>query len=180
VSNFLTGTVRAPAPTSEVIPMTDTMGRSTTQEGKQSETAGKSQGRSGADLRPEERGRTTITDSVVEKIAGTAAREVPGIHNLGAGMARTFGAMRDRAPGGRPSVTRGVKVEVGERQAAVDLDVVAEYGVSIPAIAADVRGNVISAVERMTGLQVVEVNIVVDDVHLPDEEEAQGTEGRVE
>lgn len=161
--------------------MTDTMGRSTSQESKQGETGGKSQGRSGADLRPEERGRTTITDSVVEKIAGTAAREVPGIHSLGSGMARTFGAMRERVPGGgRPSVTRGVKVEVGERQTAVDLDVVVEYGVSIPAIAADVRGNVISAVERMTGLQVVEVNIVVDDVHLPDEEEEQGTEGRVE
>ncbi|MEV8533190.1 Asp23/Gls24 family envelope stress response protein [Streptomyces sp. NPDC051211] len=138
-------------------------------------------GRSGADATPETRGRTTIADSVVEKIAGMATREVPGIHSLGAGMARTFGAVRDRVPGGHPSVTRGVKVEVGERQTAVDLDVVVEYGVAIVDVAADVRVNVITAVERMTGLEVVEVNIAVDDVHLPDEEDEQEeTEGRVQ
>ncbi|MEV8593860.1 Asp23/Gls24 family envelope stress response protein [Streptomyces sp. NPDC052012] len=130
---------------------------------------------------PEKRGRTTIADSVVEKIAGMAAREVPGIHSLGAGMTRTFGAVRDRVPRGRPSVTRGVSVEVGERQAAVDLDVVVEYGVSVMDVAGDVRSNIITAVERMTGLEVVEVNIAVDDVHLPDEEEEEEeTEGRVQ
>jgi uncharacterized alkaline shock family protein YloU len=180
----LTGTVRALARPSGVILMTDTNSHSTIQEnkqGKQDETAGAQQGRRGVEVRPENRGRTTIADSVVEKIAGMAAREVPGIYSLGGGMARTFGAVRERVPGGRPSVTRGVKVEVGERQAAVDLDVVVEYGVAIPDIAGDVRGNVITAVERMTGLQVVEVNIAVDDVHLPDEEEGeQGTEGRVQ
>jgi uncharacterized alkaline shock family protein YloU len=62
----------------------------------------------------------------------------------------------------------------------VDLDVVVEYGVSIVDVAGGVRTNVISAVERMTGLEVVEVNIAVDDVHLPDEEdEAEPDEGRV-
>ncbi|WP_432042714.1 Asp23/Gls24 family envelope stress response protein [Streptomyces cadmiisoli] len=138
-------------------------------------------GRTGAGAPAETRGRTTIADGVVAKIAGTAAREVPGIHNLGAGMARALGAMRERVPGGGSGVTRGVKVEVGERQAALDLDVVVEYGVSIVDVAGDVRTNVISAVERMTGLEVVEVNIVVDDVHLPDEEEeeAEPDEGRV-
>ncbi|MGW2900766.1 Asp23/Gls24 family envelope stress response protein [Streptomyces sp. NPDC001212] len=137
-------------------------------------------GRTGAGAPAETRGKTTIADGVVAKIAGMAAREVPGIHNLGAGMARAFGAMRERVPGGGGSVTQGVKVEVGERQAAVDLDVVVEYGVSIVDVAGDVRTNVISAVERMTGLEVVEVNIAVDDVHLPDEEEESETdEGRV-
>ncbi|MFJ8345186.1 Asp23/Gls24 family envelope stress response protein [Streptomyces sp. NPDC094153] len=136
-------------------------------------------GPTGAGAPAETRGKTTIADGVVAKIAGMAAREVPGIYNLGAGMARAFGAMRERVPGAGGSVTRGVKVEVGERQAAVDLDVV-EYGVSIVAVAGDVRTNVISAVERMTGLEVVEVNIAVDDVHLPDEEEEPGPdEGRV-
>ncbi|MGX1547079.1 Asp23/Gls24 family envelope stress response protein [Streptomyces adustus] len=103
------------------------------------------------------------------------------LYSLGAGMARAFGAMRERVPGdGGGSVTRGVKVEVGERQAAVDLDVVVEYGVSIVDVAGDVRTGVISALERMTDLEVVEVNIAVDDVHLPDEEEeAQPDEGRV-
>ncbi|MCZ4102229.1 MULTISPECIES: Asp23/Gls24 family envelope stress response protein [Streptomyces] len=160
--------------------MSDTLSRPTAGE-SQTGTKGKTlQGRSSAGTGAETRGRTTMADSVVEKIAGMAAREVPGIHSLGAGMARTFGAVRDRVPGGRPSVTRGVKVEVGERQTAVDLDVVVEYGVSIVDVASDVRTNVIAAVERMTGLEVVEVNIAVDDVHLPDEgDEREEIEGRV-
>nr|WSX53897.1 Asp23/Gls24 family envelope stress response protein [Streptomyces sp. NBC_00974] len=137
-------------------------------------------GQAGAGAAPETRGRTTIADSVVEKIVGMATREVPGIHSLGSGMARTLGAVTDKVPGGRPSVSRGVKVEVGERQAAVDLDVVVEYGVAIVDIAAEVRTSVITAVERMTGLEVVEVNIAVDDVHLPDEEDDEETEGRVQ
>ncbi|MEU3858262.1 Asp23/Gls24 family envelope stress response protein [Streptomyces sp. NPDC028722] len=137
-------------------------------------------GRTGAGAPAETRGRTTIADGVVAKIAGMAARETSGIHNLGAGLSRTFGAMRERVPGGGAAVTRGVKVEVGERQAAVDLDVVVDYGVSIVDVAGDVRTNVIGAVERMTGLEVVEVNIAVDDVHLPDErEEAEPDESRV-
>ncbi|GAA2945118.1 Asp23/Gls24 family envelope stress response protein [Streptomyces enissocaesilis] len=131
------------------------------------------QGKSGANAAPATRGRTTVADGVVEKIAGMAAREVPGIHALGGGLARTMGAVRDRVPGGRPSVTRGVTVEVGERQTAVDLEIVVEYGVPITEVAADVRENVVAAVERMTGLEVVEVNISVNDVHLPDEEEAE-------
>ncbi|MFD3547091.1 Asp23/Gls24 family envelope stress response protein [Streptomyces sp. NPDC058655] len=149
--------------------------------GRASRPAGKAlTGQVGADAAPETRGRTSIADSVVEKIAGMATREVPGIHSLGSGMARTLGSVADKVPGGRPSVSRGVKVEVGERQAAVDLDVVVEYGVAIVDIAADVRTSVITAVERMTGLEVVEVNIAVDDVHLPDEEDDVETEGRVQ
>ncbi|PWI10214.1 Asp23/Gls24 family envelope stress response protein [Streptomyces sp. NWU339] len=128
------------------------------------------QGRRGTDVPAENRGSTTIADTVVAKIASMAAREVPEVYNLGAGMARAFGAMRERVPGGS-SITQGVKVEVGERQAAVDLDLVVHYGAAIADTAADVRTNVITAIERMTGLEVVEVNIAVDDVRLPDEEE---------
>lgn len=119
------------------------------------------------------RGKTTIADGVVEKIAGMAARDVVGVHAMGSGFARTMGAVRDRVPGGGRSVTRGVKAEVGEVQAALDLEIVVEYGVSIADVAGDVRQNVISAVERMTGLEVVEVNIAVSDVKLPDEEEEE-------
>ncbi|MEV2255208.1 Asp23/Gls24 family envelope stress response protein [Streptomyces sp. NPDC050147] len=126
------------------------------------------------------RGKTIIADGVVEKIAGIAAREVPGIHALGGGFSRTVGAMRDRVPGGRSSAGRGVKVEVGEKQTAIDLEVVVEYGVSITEVAADVRENVIGAVERMTGLEVVEVNISVNDVHLPEENTSKTGEGRVQ
>lgn len=137
-------------------------------------------GRTAADTPAGIRGRTRIADGVVAKIAGMATREIPGIHRLGAGMARAVGAVRERVPGtSGGSVTSGVKVEVGERQAAVDLDVVVEYGTSIAEVTGDVRTNVIGAVERMTGLEVVEVNIAVNDVHLPDEEESKPEEDRV-
>ena len=129
---------------------------------------------------PESRGRTTIADGVVEKIAGIAARDVPGIHALGGGFVRTMGAMRDQVPGGHTSAGRGVKVEVGEKQTAIDLQVVVEYGVSITDLAAEVRENVIATVERMTGLEVVEVNIAVNDVHLPDEDTQEVREDRLQ
>ncbi|GGQ07192.1 stress protein [Streptomyces virginiae] len=122
------------------------------------------------------RGRTSIADTVVVKIAGRAAREIPGVHDMGGGLSRTLGAVRDRVPGGRPNVGRGVKVEVGERQAAIDVELVVECGVPVPDVARDVRENVMAAVERITGLEVVEVNIAVTDVHLPgdDEEDKAG------
>jgi uncharacterized alkaline shock family protein YloU len=120
---------------------------------------------------PGSRGRTTIADGVVEKIAGLAARDVSGVHAMGSGISRTFGAMRDRVPGGTKSASRGVKAEVGEVQTALDLEIVVDYGVPIIDVASSVRENVISAVERMTGLEVVEVNIAVSDVRLPDDEE---------
>ncbi|WP_069465308.1 Asp23/Gls24 family envelope stress response protein, partial [Actinacidiphila rubida] len=120
---------------------------------------------------PATRGRTTIADGVVEKIAGLAARDVVGVHAMGTGLSRTFGAVRDRVPGGGRSVSRGVKAEVGEVQTALDLDIVVDYGVSIVDVARAVRENVIAAVERMTGLEVVEVNVAVGDVKLPDEED---------
>jgi uncharacterized alkaline shock family protein YloU len=124
---------------------------------------------------PASRGRTTIADGVVEKIAGLAARDVVGVHAMGTGFSRTFGAVRDRVPGGK-SATRGVKAEVGEVQTALDLDIVVEYGVSIVEVARAVRENVIVAVERMTGLEVVEVNIAVGDVKLPDDVDDDGAE----
>ncbi|MBY8877240.1 Asp23/Gls24 family envelope stress response protein [Actinacidiphila acidipaludis] len=123
---------------------------------------------------PEDRGTTTIADSVVEKMAGIATREVPGVHNLGAGMARTIGGVRERMPGTQPSITRGVHVEVGTEQAAVDLDVVIDYGYSIADVVSDVRVNVISALERMTGLEVVEVNVAVDDIEIDDDSGGDG------
>lgn len=127
-------------------------------------------------------GRTTIADTVVSKIAGIATREVAGVHSLGGGTARAVGAIRERIPGGRVNHSQGVRVEVGERQAAVDVDLVAEYGVAIADLAAGIRRNVISAVEQMTGLEVTEVNITVHDVHLDDdtEDDAPAAEPRVQ
>jgi uncharacterized alkaline shock family protein YloU len=116
-----------------------------------------------------ERGKTAIADSVVAKIAGIACREIPGVHTMGSGGARAIGALRERLPGSASTSTasQGVAVEVGERQAAVDLDVVIEYGVPIVDVSESIRSNVTTSVERMTGLEVTEVNIYVDDVHLP-------------
>ncbi|MFI0786872.1 Asp23/Gls24 family envelope stress response protein [Streptomyces lydicus] len=118
-------------------------------------------------------GRTTIADGVVAKIAYLTARDVPGVHALGSGFARSVGELRRRVPGGGTATTQGVKVEVGERQAAVDLDVIVEYGWIIPEVGRAIREDVIAAIERMTGLEVVEVNIAVSDVKLPEEEEEQ-------
>jgi uncharacterized alkaline shock family protein YloU len=118
-------------------------------------------------------GTTTIADTVVSKIAGIAANEVSGVYALGGGgnAARMMGNIRERIPGARTNHSQGVSVEVGETEAAVDLDLVAEYGVSITDLAAGIRRNVIDAVERMTGLHVVEVNVAVNDVHLPEDEQ---------
>jgi uncharacterized alkaline shock family protein YloU len=131
-------------------------------------------------VRPATRGRTTIANGVVEKITGLAARDVVGVHTMGSGLSRTFGAVRDRVPGGTKSLSRGVKVEVGEVQTAIDLEIVVDYGVSIVDVARAVRENVISAVERMTGLEVVEVNIAVSDVKLPEEEDDVESESRLQ
>ncbi len=116
-----------------------------------------------------DKGRTTIADQVVAKIAGIAARDVSGVHALGGGTARAVGALRDRFPGSRTNVSQGVSVEVGERQSAVDVEIIADYGVSIADLASGIRRNVILAVERMTGLEVTEVNIDVLDVYLEDD-----------
>lgn len=114
-------------------------------------------------------GRTTIADTVVSKIAGIAAREVSGVHALGGGAARAVGAIRERIPGSSTSQAQGVAVEVGERQAAVDVQLVAQYGVSLADLASGIRQNVIASVERMTGLEVTEVNVAIQDIHLEGE-----------
>ncbi|MFJ7072315.1 Asp23/Gls24 family envelope stress response protein [Streptomyces sp. NPDC098781] len=141
-------------------------------------TTRRSPKRGGGD--PAERGRTTIADGVVEKIAGMAARDVLGVHTMGSGISRTFGAVRERVPGTSKSVTRGVKAEVGEVQTALDLEIVVDYGVSIGDVTRAVRENVIVAVERMTGLEVVEVNLAVSDVKLPEEEEEEPEQPRIQ
>ena len=103
-----------------------------------------------------EKGKTAIADTVVSKIAGMATREVSGVYNLGGGSARAVGALRERIPGSRTNFSQGVT---------------AEFGVALADLAAGVRRNVIGSVERMTGLEVTEVNITVHDVHLENEDD---------
>ena len=115
-------------------------------------------------------GQISVSDSVVQKIAGKACREIPGVHAMGTGGSRAFGAFRERIPGSSgPNVAPGVGVEVGEKEAAIDLDLVVDYGIAIAELGRSIQRNVKQAVERMTGLNVVEVNIAVDDVYLPAE-----------
>jgi uncharacterized alkaline shock family protein YloU len=120
-------------------------------------------------------GKISVAQGVVQKIAGIACREISGVHAMGASTSRTFGAVRERIPGSSgPSVAQGVGVEVGETQAAIDLDIVVEYGVSIADLGRSVQRNVKLAVERMTGLDVVEVNVNVDDLYLPGSDDQDG------
>jgi uncharacterized alkaline shock family protein YloU len=122
-----------------------------------------------------EEGKISVAEGVVQKIAGIACREVNGVHAMGTGGSRAFGALRERIPGSTgPNVAQGVGVEVGETQAAVDLDIVVEYGVGIADLGRGIQRNVKQSIERMTGLEVVEVNVNVDDVHLPETEEPHG------
>ncbi|WP_354700054.1 hypothetical protein DSM112329_00316 [Paraconexibacter sp. AEG42_29] len=118
-------------------------------------------------------GRTSIADVVVTKIAGIAAREINGVHDLGGTAARTIGAVTSRLPVGDERA-RGVNVEVGEREAAVDLTIRIEYGESIPKVATAVRENVVKRIEGITGLKVTEVNIAVDDLWFPGDSQDEG------
>ncbi len=121
-------------------------------------------------------GTTTIADQVVSKIAGIAVQDVSGVHALGGGAARAMGSLRERIPGSKVNHSQGITVEVGERQAAVDVVLIAEYGVAIADLAAGVRRNVISSVEQMTGLQVTEVNIEVVDVFIPGQDDDEDSD----
>jgi uncharacterized alkaline shock family protein YloU len=125
-------------------------------------------------------GQILVAEGVVQKIAGTACREIAGVHAMGTGGTRAFGAIRERIPGSSgPNFAQGVGVEVGETEAAIDLDIVVEYGVGIAELGRSIQRNVKQAVERMTGLRVVEVNIAVDDVYLPSTDDDQDTTSRV-
>jgi len=112
------------------------------------------------------RGSTTIADAVVTKVAGIAAREVPGVHAMGGGAARALGSMTSRVGLGDER-SQGVSVEVGEREAAADLVVTIDYGESIPQVTQAIRENVAKRIEGITGLSVTEVNITVNDLYFP-------------
>ena len=104
-------------------------------------------------------GSIRIVDEVVGIIAGMAATEIAGVAGMSAGLVGGIAEML-----GKKNLAKGVKVEVGEREAAVDLYIIVEYGVRIPDIALRVQENVKRGIESMTGLEVVEVNVHVQGV----------------
>jgi uncharacterized alkaline shock family protein YloU len=119
-----------------------------------------------------ERGSTTIQDGVVSKVAGVAAQEVDGVR-MGGSTSQSADSLLGSITGGSSggSASRGVSVEVGELEAAVDLAMTVEYGRSIHQIAEAVRNNVIRRVEDLVGLRVAEVNISVEDVFFAHQEQ---------
>ena len=136
-----------------------------------------------------ERGGTRIEDNVVSKIAGIAAQEVEGVR-MGGGTSQAIGGILNSVTGGSGGggQSRGVSVEVGTVEAAVDLTMTVEYGKAIPQISEAVRRNVINRIENLVGLNVTEVNISVNDVFFPEQEQERqgeleqqqaGTEQRV-
>lgn len=106
-------------------------------------------------------GTIKITDEVVAIIAGIAAMEVPGVTSMSGGIA---GGIAEAL--GRKNLSKGVKVEVGEKEAAIDLFIIVEYGYRIPEVAWTIQERVKNAVEDMTGLSVVEVNIHIQGVNI--------------
>lgn len=103
----------------------------------------------------EEYGKVTFADEVIATIAGVAALEVAGVTSMSGGIVEKFG---------RKSPSKGVKVEVGEKEAAIDLYMVIDYGVQIPEVAWNVQENVKKSIEIMTGLSVIEVNIYIQGI----------------
>lgn len=123
-----------------------------------------------------EYGDTTIEETVVQKLAGMATREVPGVYAMGNAARRAFSNLTERIPGSQTNASGGVSVEKGERQTAIDVTIVVDYGVSVVEVSQGIRRNVIQSVEHATGLEVIEVNVNVTDVHLPGDEEEQSSE----
>lgn len=127
-----------------------------------------------------ERGVTRIEDSVVAKVAGIAAQEVDGVR-MGGGSTQAIGGLLSSVTGGGSSggsngggsPTRGISVEVGEVEAAVDATLTVAYGRSIPQVAEAVRRNIVNRIESLLGLRVTEVNIQVNDVFFPEAERQQ-------
>ncbi|SFR02658.1 Uncharacterized conserved protein YloU, alkaline shock protein (Asp23) family [Desulfoscipio geothermicus DSM 3669] len=109
-------------------------------------------------------GSIRIADDVVRVIAGLAATEVAGVAGMSGGV---VGGITEKL--GRKNLSKGVKVEVGEKEAAVDLYIIVEYGARIPEVAAKIQDDVKNAIERMTGLKVVEVNVNVQGVSFGNE-----------
>ncbi len=119
-------------------------------------------------------GKTVIVDPVIAKIAGIAASSVPGVHALGGGAARVIGSIREAV--GAKDLGQGVNVEVGEKQVAADITIVAEYPEQLQRVASDVRAAVADAITELAGMEVTEVNVTVVDVHIPGDDDAPAPE----
>ncbi|NLW22404.1 MAG: Asp23/Gls24 family envelope stress response protein [Tissierellia bacterium] len=119
-------------------------------------------------------GTVKIANEVVAIIAGLAATEVAGVAGMSGGLTGDITEML-----GMKNLSKGVKVEVGEKEAAIDIFIIVEYGSKISEVATEVQRNVKNTVETMTGLEVVEVNVNVQGVNIPKEDPKADKEPRV-
>jgi uncharacterized alkaline shock family protein YloU len=113
---------------------------------------------------PEVKGRITIADEVVEKVAGLAAMEVEGVADLGGDFERAVESVRERIGLGNKRGDQGVKADVKGQEVAISVTVMVEFGYVVLDVARQVQLNVARKTQRMLGLRVVEVNVTVDDV----------------
>ncbi|SDJ92646.1 Uncharacterized conserved protein YloU, alkaline shock protein (Asp23) family [Nonomuraea maritima] len=113
------------------------------------------------------KGRIKVADEVVEKVAALATLEVEGVADMGGDLARAYEAVRDRIGYGSRRATQGVTARIHDREVAVSLVIVVEYGHVVMDVASEVKDNVAKNVSRMLGMRVSEVNVTVDDVRLP-------------
>ena len=113
-----------------------------------------------------------ISDDVVAIIAGKAVTEAPGVYAMAGGFAGGISEVLS----GKKNLTKGIKVDVGEKETKVDVNIIVEYGTRIPDVAFDIQNRVKSAVEGMTGLKVVAVNVHVQGVNTENNEEVEETE----
>ena len=128
-----------------------------------------------------DKGVTNISDAVVAQVAGIAAQEIEKVQ-MGGGASAAVGGFLSSMTGSGPSgnASKGVSVEVGQEEAAIDLTMAIEYGQSIPQLTEAARRNVINKVESLVGLRVTEVNIVVNDVQVPEERPRLGEQEQTE
>lgn len=121
-----------------------------------------------------EMGIIEIAPEVIEVIAGLATVEIEGVAGMSGGLSSGIAELL-----GRKNLSKGVKVEVGQREAAVDVSIIVEYGRRIPEISAEIQRNVKRSIETMTGLNVVEVNVHIHDVHFKTGEKLEDDESHV-
>ncbi len=113
-----------------------------------------------------------IADEVVAVIAGIAVSEIPGVYSMAGGFAGGITEVLS----GKKNLSKGIKVEVGDKETKVDVNIIVEYGTRIPDIAFEIQNRVKKAVENMTGLKVVEVNVHVQGVNTQQEKEEENVE----
>jgi uncharacterized alkaline shock family protein YloU len=129
-----------------------------------------------AQLTAQVKGRIDIEDEVVEKVAGLAAIEVDGVADLGGDVERAVENVREHIGVGHRRGDQGVKAHIDGRDVTIEVTIVIEYGHVVMDVARDVKHNVATQTTRMLGLRVVEVDVVVDDVRMPEQATADKAE----